>query len=127
MNTRRLPRVEAEFNVISPTGGFRRQLRNFDIGVTQSLDIEIENGYGIHSWLRVVPKRSEVVLDPVYSSIYMFHEAQGLYITGPGGRELPDKPVSDVWMSIDVNAAPGMPAGKLKLWEISENQPPLGA
>lgn len=119
-NTESLQRVEATFMVLAPEGGFRRQLRSFDIGARNSVDVEIENQYGQTMWLRIYPDREEVVLDPHHDELYLFNKASAVFIDGPGGGEIIDKPVTDVWVSINTDVQiGGMPAGTLKMWNLS--------
>lgn len=119
MTTERLPRVEARFNVIAPEGGFKRQLRSFDIGARASLDIEIEDIHGLRHWLRITPRLKEhVALSPISSSVYIFTEAQGIFIDSENGEGILTRPVVDVWMEINTEVqVVGMPAGTLKMWE----------
>lgn len=126
-HTDSLPRVEAEFMVLAPEGGFRRPLRSFDVGVRHFLDIEVENPYGQKMWLRIAPDRNEVVLDPKYDELYLFNKASAIFITEKDGEELTDKPAVDVWVSINTDVEiEGMPAGRLKMWEIPHSHQ-LGA
>lgn len=127
-HTDRLPRVEAEFLVLAPEGGYRRQLRSFDVRARDTLDIEIENEYRQKMWLRVYPERDEVVLDPRHAELYLFNKASAVFIDGPGGEELTDKPLTDVWVSINTDVQiEGMPAGTLKMRNLSIDTHQLGA
>lgn len=126
--TDRLPRVEAEFTVLAPEGGFRRPLRSFDVGVRHFLDIEVENLYKQRMWLRITPDRNEVVLDPQHDELYLFNKASAIFITEMNGEELTDKPAVDVWVSINTDVEiGGTSAGELKMWEISLDTHQLGA
>lgn len=129
MTTERLPRVEAKFTVLAQEGGMRRRLRAIDLGRHTSIDIEVEDpSSGIRMWLRVVPVREEIVLDPAHDEIYIFNHANALFIERDGGRELPDKPLVDVWMNVNTQVqAGGTPAGTLKMWEYSLGSHQIGA
>lgn len=125
-NTERLPRVEARFTVIAPAGGYQRQLRMLDLGTRTSIDVHVVNGDGVRMWLRITPTRRKhdednpVVLHPDIPSVYLITEAQAVFITHEGGSAIDDKPVVDIWASINtVVQALGQPAGTLKIWEHS--------
>lgn len=127
-DTERLPRVEARFTVVSPEGGFRRQLRFIDVGARTFLDIKVENLYGPPAWLRVTPDPDEVTLDPEHHSVYLINKAHAIFIQHEGGGEIADTPVVEVFVEINTEVqVEGMPAGTLKMWYHPLDSHQLGA
>lgn len=120
--------MEAEYIVISPEGGFRRQLRAIDRGIQTFLDIKVKGGYGFTKWLRIIPDPDEVILDPEHDSVYLFNKAHAIFITDEGGVEVTNSPVVEVFVEINTAVqVSGMPAGTLKMWDYSLDTHQLGA
>ena len=128
-DTKSLPRVEARFNVVAPSGGFLRMLRSYDQGQRSWIDVEIDNLYGSGTfWLRVTPDREEVVVDPRHDEVYIINKAVANYLDSDTGEEVRGKPAVEVWLNINTSVeVQGMPAGTLKMWELPLDIPKIGA
>lgn len=121
-----LPPSEARFNVVSPPGGFRRILRSYDQGGRDDFDIEVDSAYGTSFWLRILPDRDEVVLDPRHEEVYIVNKAIAVFLDE--NREERQNPAVEVWLSINTSVTvEGMPAGTLKMWEIPHDITQIGA